>query len=342
MNASQGAGARRRLFLHIGTHKTGTTSIQVALTRARDELATRGICYPNSGVSVTAQFGQHALAWAAVERPTHLPRLDPREGAFDADHKARLWERLRVEIESSGAHTAVISSEEFDVLSREEILAVGRELEMYDVTPVLFLRNIADLLESSYRTSVIAGYRRTAAEFAANQRTRIDYAAAIGDWRDIAADRAAIVFFYDDQSIRRDVVTAFFDLLGAGDLEQVQGRNENESVPAFVCEIVRFLRDKECPEPSIARWIANMRQAPFAPSVNHDFSVLSPETRAALDARYAGELAALDALPDGAVLRRGDPAFSRSGAPSEVSNIVSALVALGHALGQRERPATAG
>ena len=39
----------RTLFLHIGSHKTGTTSIQNFLAHNRDLLAARGYGYPVTG-----------------------------------------------------------------------------------------------------------------------------------------------------------------------------------------------------------------------------------------------------------------------------------------------------
>ncbi len=38
-----------RFVIHIGMHKTGTTSIQAALHGARDALAERGVLYPDLG-----------------------------------------------------------------------------------------------------------------------------------------------------------------------------------------------------------------------------------------------------------------------------------------------------
>ena len=56
--------AHRIIWLHIGVHKTGTTSIQTALARHRDLLRTHGVYVPKAG-TVDRCSGHHAIAWAA-------------------------------------------------------------------------------------------------------------------------------------------------------------------------------------------------------------------------------------------------------------------------------------
>ena len=47
-----------QLVIHAGVHRTGTTSLQRALEKARPALAARGIVYPGT------ETNQQALAWA--------------------------------------------------------------------------------------------------------------------------------------------------------------------------------------------------------------------------------------------------------------------------------------
>lgn len=64
--------ARRTIWLHIGVHKTGTTSIQTTLARHRDLLRTHGVYVPKAG-TVDACSGHHAIAWAALEDSRYRP-----------------------------------------------------------------------------------------------------------------------------------------------------------------------------------------------------------------------------------------------------------------------------
>lgn len=53
-----------KLFLHVGFHKTGTTSLRDTLNRNRAEFLTQGLVYPK-----TRRFrAQHEFAWSAGQR----------------------------------------------------------------------------------------------------------------------------------------------------------------------------------------------------------------------------------------------------------------------------------
>jgi hypothetical protein len=207
---------KKRVYLHVGLHKTGTTSIQWALTFSRDSLREVGFLYPQTGAPDWARFGQHLLAWSVVERTNYLPPFNGNCAAFDDEMREDLWSRLYREIDHSDTQNVVLSSEEFDILTGSEIRKLGSRLAPYDVTPILFLRNYADLLESSYRTSVVySGYRHDIRTFAAGQRTRLDYADLIRDWQKIAANGNAVVVNYDDKNVRKDSVATFLSKLRA-------------------------------------------------------------------------------------------------------------------------------
>lgn len=53
----------RTCFVHIGTHKTGTTSLQVALNRHCTELDGQYYLYPRTGRPTMAPDGHHNIAW---------------------------------------------------------------------------------------------------------------------------------------------------------------------------------------------------------------------------------------------------------------------------------------
>jgi hypothetical protein len=48
-----------KLILHIGTHKTGTTSLQAWLANNREALAANGVSYPHA--TVAHGSGHHRL-----------------------------------------------------------------------------------------------------------------------------------------------------------------------------------------------------------------------------------------------------------------------------------------
>lgn len=85
----------KRVIIHVGQYKTGSTSIQKMLWTSRNELLRHGVCYPESFVRDSAHF-----------LITDMLRQEFREPLFSVD-----LQPLRDEIDSSPAKCAVISCE---------------------------------------------------------------------------------------------------------------------------------------------------------------------------------------------------------------------------------------
>ena len=92
-----------RLILHIGTYKTGTSSVQKFLDERRSELRKVGVCYPQVGMgdSTTAP-GHHEFALLA----------DQGQGQVSSDLR-RLATAALEEFAASGCTTLILSAEDF-------------------------------------------------------------------------------------------------------------------------------------------------------------------------------------------------------------------------------------
>lgn len=89
-----------RLILHVGTHKTGTTSIQRALALHRRRLRERGIRYPDyTGIGLPSHYAHIGVANALAEQ-------HPQISAEDA---VRFFEFVRGQV---GDYSATIISAE--------------------------------------------------------------------------------------------------------------------------------------------------------------------------------------------------------------------------------------
>ena len=95
-----------RIFLHIGTHKTGTKSVQWFLKDQAEALAREGFLVPKSGTLSTIA-GHHRLAWDILAEP--FPQTD-------TETSGKVLEDFLAELAVSDAHTAVVSSEDFHPL----------------------------------------------------------------------------------------------------------------------------------------------------------------------------------------------------------------------------------
>lgn len=129
-----------RLILHIGTHKTATTTIQKSFFNNRKLLASHGVIYPDIG-----RFeGHHGLVtdWIKLPPNFHLP-----EGSMAA------WQKLARTL-SDGDHTVFLSSEEFSrghPKTRMDLQAIRPFIDQFDeVKVVCVLRDQVSFLQSIY------------------------------------------------------------------------------------------------------------------------------------------------------------------------------------------------
>jgi hypothetical protein len=169
----------RQLFLHIGTHKTGTTALQHYLFSNQDALRSIGWYYPRIGIPHGHIFGHRDLAWSTL-----------RGNAEDLEELVSELNTLPPEVK------CVISSEEFEFCERLESLQV--RLKQYDVTVILYLRRQDDLLLSAYsenlrgRSAFAGGL--TQFERRMSQHKRFDYVALCQRWSE--------TFGYDKLKVR--------------------------------------------------------------------------------------------------------------------------------------------
>ena len=131
----------RKCFLHIGTHKTATTSIQVFLDRHPEELAISGYLYPQVGRPEGASAGHHNIAWEISG-----------DRRFRADYGGR--DALFREIADTDRNV-IISSEDFECSAHHErfriFIAAIQKLGIR-VSLIVYLRNQIEYAESLYCT----------------------------------------------------------------------------------------------------------------------------------------------------------------------------------------------
>lgn len=183
----------KKLFLHIGTHKTGTTAIQFILNRNREALSNCGWLYPLSGMT-ERHHGHHELAWTLLGR-----------SAFD-------FSRLRKEIEDSPCANVVVSSEEFEFC--KDAAKVKEAFSFAQVEVVLYLRRQDDLLLSEYNQNVKSGtYFKPLAHFAdmLERQSRLDYFGMCNRWSNAFGKDALKVCIYRTSE---DALKSFARLTG--------------------------------------------------------------------------------------------------------------------------------
>jgi hypothetical protein len=172
----------RPAYVHIGTHKTGTTSIQALLASNASEFLRAGVYVPLAGRIERASAGHHNVAWELA----HDPKFDERLGSFAA---------LLREAEDANAPALCLSSEDFELLHadrgalrtlRDGLAGIG-----YEPKIILFLRPQADYFESLY-AELVKGWNLGFPDVLEAVISQGSFGASLFDYERLAASFAEV------------------------------------------------------------------------------------------------------------------------------------------------------
>ena len=197
----------RRMVLHIGYPKTGTSTLQRFLYVSRDELAERDVLYPADS---ERRMAQHNVAWSISADV----RFEPEALTFD--QLEDLWEQ-------SGKATMILSSEDF-VQNRDPTMVVDRVREFAERTGVaidvvVFVRAQHAYINSLYsQRAKFFTERRRFAEFVttAVKLPMVDYGAHLEGW-DEGENVRLIPVPFTSQKLKPNLETVFCDAAGLTD-----------------------------------------------------------------------------------------------------------------------------
>ena len=132
--------SKKRLIIHPGFHKSGTTALQESFALNRALLRENGILYPHIGTKA-----HHRVAWALTQKPWGWSK----RGGERTPPK--VWEKMVDRIKSAKEETVILSSEFFSELDGEKIRKIRSEIKGRDIQILFTLRPLAKLLPSSYQ-----------------------------------------------------------------------------------------------------------------------------------------------------------------------------------------------
>tara|TARA_R110002049_G_scaffold142673_2_gene304553 strand:- start:4111 stop:5340 length:1230 start_codon:yes stop_codon:yes gene_type:complete len=215
----------KRLFLHFGRHKCGTTSIQKTLYHNRSKLLESGFYYPLTGIRVAAH---HEIAEALGNK---MPA--EREGLLE-----KLYLELKSEIQLTNCRNVIISSEQLQSCNPALVASFFRD---FDVIPVCYLREQAAYLRSSYLQKVHATDYAGSVEQFYQEGFSTDYRVFLEKWQ-AAFDRDISVRVFDRGSLTdgdavRDFLIAIMGLTKE-ELENLQLMSDEN--PSLSREMLAF------------------------------------------------------------------------------------------------------
>src|SRR5262245_51236242 len=243
---------RPDLTLHIGTGKTGTSSIQVFLQRNRNRLAQRGYLYPRS------PGPRRHLGLRLFMSPAAFDELPER-------HQERLrspqvlQRRLAREVERHASRRVLLSDESLFGSPERELQGlhqltrdIGRELKI-----LVYLRRQDDHVASRYQQVVKAGETRRMVERVQqlDLSRPYDYHARLCSWQQLMEPSEIVVRTFErgrfvDGSLYQDFLSAAGVDVQLEELEDVEP--VNESLDAESVEFLRILNLLRLEHPSAA------------------------------------------------------------------------------------------
>lgn len=188
----------------MGTHKTGSTSIQNFIYTHRKALAHKGVLYPSSGLEGIAH---HRLAWATGT------------GSHKADEALLrdTFASIAREANSSKYNRIFISSEEFESTHEPHLLAPL--LDQFEVKVVIYLRKQDHLLESTYNQHVRQYDKRfdgsiyqLALKY--NFHNHFNYRRLTERWESVFGRDNLLIRIYGTAHVQRDVREDLLSLIG--------------------------------------------------------------------------------------------------------------------------------
>jgi len=218
----------RPVVLHVGTVKTGSTSLQAYLVRQQAWLNQHGWCYlPASG-----RRDRRDLAAACIALGDQRDELLRGQGLLRDHQRLAHREAVRQQLEQQLAalppgQGVILSSEHFHLsLQRpEEIASLKHWLEGLGLAPiqvVIYLREPVGLMESLYSTMVRSGDQRRLPADPADPFVALicDHRASLQRWRAVfGQDAVKARPFPPPQGIGHDLLSLLGDLSGPYPLE---------------------------------------------------------------------------------------------------------------------------
>jgi hypothetical protein len=215
-----------KLTLHIGTEKTGSTSIQSYLRANRKHLNKLGICIPSS---LSVGRGNHRWLPLIANNPEFTDEFTTREGLIEPSRRAKrindkknLFER-EVSAKKALCNHFVISSEHLQsrLTTDEELLKLNEYLSKLfkSITIGLYIRDPLETAVSAYSSLLLAN--RAGSRLPAANSPYIlnlcDHAATIARWKRCFPDARLVVRHFEEAKlslgdIRKDFCLQFLQV----------------------------------------------------------------------------------------------------------------------------------
>lgn len=227
----------KKLILHIGTGKAGSTSIQESLRvfgkASTDVKALHSFGFPNAKLLAMATQSKHSHSYFVKRRKVIS------EAGFKKNSQ-KIWKNTQLEVSNSKENVFLASSEFIGAMVRgEHIATLSEELRKIfnDIMIVIYLRDQRSFLRSLWAQSVKGPSKSTESfhEFMCNLDKSSylwNYSLFLKDWLDIFGANLNVSIFDEKTLFCGDVVKDFYNKAGIKNLTISNSGRRNVS-PSF-------------------------------------------------------------------------------------------------------------
>ncbi len=221
----------KHILLHVGTHKTGSTTIQETLFANRERLAGHGIHYLSIGANhwdLYSAFMEEPWEWFENRRRG----LDKQQVL---EKNQRALRTVEAEIQASDARWVIISAEHFSMLPPERIAAFRDWLApLGDVQVVYYARQIEAWLASDSQQCAKVGIRGRPTPYKVAIQRLYDFPIA---WMDAFGKQRVRLLRFED-AVTGGLTNSLLAVAGLPSIEQmgIDERRFNESISAEAVE----------------------------------------------------------------------------------------------------------
>lgn len=181
------------LVLHVGTHKTGTTSIQHFCNVHQGELQKFNIYWPKEKVR---------------ENPTQHSILGRMLSEGRSNDVQAYFDRVKISAAEAGCERIFLSGERLSLLTANEIRAL-QDIAAMDMRVVVYFWNIYDYALSTINQLMELGkHRFDGKKIAQIFRKRFNYSSIIETWEQQLGTDNVAVYSYDEH--KKELIQHFF------------------------------------------------------------------------------------------------------------------------------------
>ncbi len=221
----------KQCYIHIGIHKTGTTSLQKMLAWNRAYLARKGLLYPKQ---CTWRGGHHNLAWEIF-------------GDARSHKKYGSIKELKTEIEKNDQSICLLSSEDFSRFGLPHKKKLRDHFKKYHPKIIVYIRNQFDYIVSSWSTVVrneTTGSKfKEYYNFCMKKRLNLlDYAMFLDEWAQVFGKENLIIKIYN-KNLGLNLHEDFMNLFNVNTNELKLPERSNTSLPYAQLNVIRIINN---------------------------------------------------------------------------------------------------